>query len=175
MDLATHQRKLLGLVKGAYQPTRKDDPYIHAVAVSPHLKLVQQIGMLWQIYVLERSCPLTTAALKQRGRYLETVRDFTRRADTTAYRETQASDFLNQMSRHDDRLIREVAQFERALTGAKQGQQAEQAILWQHSPYVTLHALLNDLPLPDETPTTYEVVVSAAIPDLFRVNALENG
>lgn len=173
MNLAAQQRKLLGLVKGAYQPSCSDNSYIRAVAVPPHLKLVQQIGFLWQIYMLERSCPLTVAALKKRGLYLETGRDFTRRDDTSAYRETQTSDFLTRMSRHDDGLIREVAQFERALTGAKQGQMAEQVILWQHSPYMTLHALLSDLPLPEETSTGYEVVVSAALPGFFRVNDLD--
>ena len=67
MDLADHQRKLLGLVRSSYQVRADDDAYIHNVAQSEDLEEARRNIFLWRIYVLERTAALTFTLLKQRN------------------------------------------------------------------------------------------------------------
>jgi len=76
MDLAAHQRKLLGLVRATYQVRADDDPYIHRVAQSKDLEEARRNVFLWRIYVLERTCALTFTLLKRRNLLKETVSAF---------------------------------------------------------------------------------------------------
>jgi len=55
MDLANHQRILLGLLRTSYQPGRDDAPYYHRVAASPDLREARGNIYLWRVWVLERT------------------------------------------------------------------------------------------------------------------------
>jgi hypothetical protein len=172
MDLASYQRALLGLVKGYPPASDTDDAHLREIARSENLKVVHDIILLWQIYVLERSCPLTTALLKRRSLFVETVRAVGSRMSVTAYREKQTLIFLEEVSRHEDSLIRSVAQFEYALLCARQGDPQRRRIRWEVDPAAVLSALIGNLPLP-ETPLSRpcEIVVSPELPDYFQIVA----
>src|SRR5260370_42339371 len=105
MDLATHQRKLLGLFRSTYHPSAADDAYIHNVAQSKDLEEARRNIFLWRIYVLERTAALTFTLLKQRNLLGQVVGAFIARHNISPFRETQAPAFLEALSGHDDTLI----------------------------------------------------------------------
>src|SRR3569623_1316808 len=115
MDLATHQRALLGLFRGTHQPGPQDDPYVHAVAASPDLVEARRNIFLWRVYVLERTCALTIRLLRRRGLLADAISRFIGGTYISPFRETQAPAFLETLSAHHDRLIASVARFELAL------------------------------------------------------------
>src|SRR5947209_19432812 len=121
MDLAAHQRKLLGLFRSTYQVAADDDAYIHRVAQSKHLEEARRNIFLWRIFVLERTAVLTFTLLKRRNLLEPTVADFITRQNISPFRETQAPAFLEALAGHPDSLIASVAQFELALLKVRQG------------------------------------------------------
>lgn len=64
MDLAAHQRKLLGLFRSTYRAGPGDDAYIRNVARSKDLREGRRNIFLWRVWVLKRTCPLTFNLLK---------------------------------------------------------------------------------------------------------------
>src|SRR5947208_7270731 len=66
MDLANHQRILLGLIRSNYQVRPDDDAYFHSVSQSRDLEEARGNIFPWRVYVLERTCVLTFTLLKQR-------------------------------------------------------------------------------------------------------------
>jgi hypothetical protein len=76
MDLADHQRKLLGLFRSTYQVRADDDSYIRGVAQSKDLEEARRNVFLWRIYVLERTCVLTFTLLKRRNLLKKTLNTF---------------------------------------------------------------------------------------------------
>jgi hypothetical protein len=170
MDLATHQRKLLGLIRSNYQVREDDDPYIQTVAQSKDLREARRNIFLWRLWVLERTCVLTFNLLKRRNILEETLLAFVAQKNISPFRETQAPAFLEFMSGHPDSLIASVAQFELALTKVRQGDPGAYVVPWNVEPYTTLNSLARDLPLPDRIPPgAYEIHVSCDLPAQFQI------
>src|SRR6266852_4308349 len=145
MDLATRQRKLLGLFKDTYEVRADDDTYIHRVAQSKHLEEARRNVLLWRIYVLERTCALTVTLLKRRNLLEETLNTFIARNNISPFRETQAPAFLESLSTHRDCLIASVAQFELALMKVRQGDPRSYAVPWSIEPHAVLNSLARDI------------------------------
>jgi hypothetical protein len=170
MDIATYQRTLLGLIKGTYAVSDAEDPHIREVAQSANLKVVQDIVLLWQVYVLERGCPLTSALLKRRDLFIALLRPLSQRISATAYRERQMLLFLEEVSRQEDSLLRSIAQFEYALLLVKLGDTQPYRIGWDYDPYAVLSALLTDQPLPEQPLTQpCKILVSHRLPNGFEI------
>jgi len=165
MDLAEHQRKLLGLIRSTYQVRADDDPYFRNVAQSKDLEEARRNIFLWRIYVLERTAALTFALLKQRNLLGEVVGTFIARHNISPFRETQAPAFLEALSSHDDSLIASVAQFELALMKVREGDPGTYTVEWNVEPHTILHNLARDMPLEDDVPQgVYRVRVSRELP-----------
>ena len=175
MDLATHQRKLLGLFRSTYHPSAADDAYIHNVAQSRDLEEGRRNIFLWRTWVLERTCALTVRLLRRRNLFDATLRAFIERNNISPFRETQAPGFLKSLSDHSDRLIRSVAQFELALLKVRQGDAAAYVIPWSFNPYTILSSLADDTPLDDNlSEGAYEIVVSPNVPYQFQISPVRN-
>jgi hypothetical protein len=170
MDIATHQRKLLGLFRCSYQTGVDDDPYIRKVALSKDLDEARRNIFLWRIYVLERTCFLTFTLLKQRKLLQETLSAFIKSHNISPFRETQAPAFLEALSDHPDDLVASVAQFELALMRVRQGDPSSYTILWNIEPGVVLNGFAKDLPVESLGPEEpYQVLVSASLPFHFQI------
>ncbi|MGE0826160.1 MAG: hypothetical protein AB7G75_17090 [Candidatus Binatia bacterium] len=173
MDLAIHQRQLLGLLKGTQQITESADPYVQSVARSAHLPIVQEVIQWWREYGLEQTCPLTTTLLKRRGLFEEAVRTMGRTHLPSPFIEQLGMVFLEMLSRETDSLTASLAQFERALIQVKRGDNATYTIAWEYEPYAVLSQLLGSNGFDDSAIRgSYQTVVSHAFPELFRVVAL---
>jgi hypothetical protein len=173
MDLATHQRKLLGLVRATYQPSSEEDPYIQRVAGSRELAEAQRNILLWRVFVLERTCVLTFALLTRKGLAEDALTQFIARCNISPFRETQAPTFLEMLSEHPDDLVASVAQFELALQRVSRGEAGAHIVRWSVDPAVTLHALARELPFDESAHVgRYETVISGDIPGGFRIDSL---
>jgi hypothetical protein len=173
MDLATHQRTLLGLFRSTYRVSAADDAYIQRVAQSRDLHEARISIFMWRIYVLERTCPLTFALLKRRNLLKSAVEDFIARTNISPFRETQAPDFLAGLGEHDDRLVVSVAQFELALLKVRQGDARCHVVRWNVEPHEILNALAREIPLEGEIPAgDYEIIVSGHFPSQLQIVAI---
>lgn len=171
MDLAVHQRAMLGLFRATYRVSDDDEPYIRVVAQSRDLQEARGNVLMWRIYVLQRTCPLSIALLQRHGLLRRAIEDFIAQCNISLFRETQASAFLELLSGHADRLIASVAQFERALALVRQGDSRSHVINWSVEPGVVLHSLASDLPLPDELPAgNWYVTLAHDLPGWFRID-----
>lgn len=170
MDLATHQRTLLGLLRSTYQARDDDDPYIRGVAQSRDLEEARRNIFLWRVFVLERTAVLTFTLLKRRQLLEEALNAFIAQHNISPFRETQAPDFLEALSAHPDGLIASVARFELALLKVRQGDTRTYVVPWSVEPHSILYRLARDLPLADRLPQgSYQVVVSRDLPSLFQI------
>jgi hypothetical protein len=175
MDLASHQRKLLGLFRSTYQVSADDDGYIVRVAQSKDLEEARQNIFLWRIYVLERTAALTFALLKRRNLLAEAVSAFITRHNISPFRETQAPAFLEGLSTHRDSLIASVAQFELALLRVRQGDPNSYAVLWSVEPFTVLNSLARDIPLDDNIAEgLYQIIVARDLPSNFQIMAVHS-
>lgn len=173
MDLATHQRKLLGLFRSTYQVCAEDGPYLNRVAASQDLEEGRRNIFLWRLWVLERTSALTFCLLRRRGLLEEAVNKFVSGQNISPFRETQAPAFLEAMSVHQDSLVAAVAGFELALTKIREGDDATYLIPWPVEPLNVLHALAQDRDPPHDLPTgKFELVVSRSLPGQFAVRAI---
>lgn len=174
MDLATHQRKLLGLIRSTYRVGADDDPYIRRVAESRDLAEARRNIFLWRVYVLERTCALTFSLLKRRNLLEDAVGAFIARNNISPFRETQAPAFLEELSTHEDSLVASVAQFELALLKVRQGDPCTYVVHWNVDPHGVLYSLARDLPLDEATVQgAYQIVVSGALPYQFEIQSVE--
>lgn len=173
MDLATHQRKLLGLFRNTYQVRDDDDAYVRKVAESQHLEEGRRNILLWRIFVLERTCPLTVRLLRRRNLLEPILSAFMARTNLSPFRETQGPAFLKALSKHDGRLVASVAEFELALMRARQGDQESYALLWDVDPFVILNSLAQDIPFPDHETRkgVYQILISQHVPGHFQIVA----
>lgn len=169
MDLATHERRLLALIRDQPVAEEDDDPYFRLVARSAYLQEARRNVFLWRIYVLERTCPLTFALLKGRGLLAEAVRGFIARHNISPFRETQAPAFLAAMEGHRDWLVALVAGFERALLLVRQGDRRIHELQWPVEPAAVLHRLARGEPIGDVTLGAYRITVSGELPNRFRI------
>lgn len=170
MDLAMHQRKLLGLFRSTYEVCTDDDPYIRTVAQSKNLEEARRNIFLWRLYVLERSCVLTFTLLKQRNLLEEALNAFIARRNISPFRETQGPDFLEMLCGHQDGLVASTAQFELALMKVKQGDPCSYVVPWKVDPVVILNCLARNVPLEAGVPEgDYQILISQDLPALFQV------
>ncbi|HLK90383.1 MAG TPA: hypothetical protein VKZ18_10840 [Polyangia bacterium] len=171
MDLATHQRTLLGLFRGSYQVGPHDDPHIRTVAQSRDLEEAKRNIFLWRVYVLERTCALTFTLLRQRGRLASTIGGFIAGTNISPFRETQAPAFLETLSASDDPLVASVARFELALMLVREADARSYTIEWNVDPHSVLDSLARNLPLDEAAPRgTYQTLVSRELPSHFIIS-----
>lgn len=171
MDLANHQRILLGLIRSNYQVRPDDDTYFHRVSQSGDLEEARGNILLWRVYVLERACVLTFALLKQRNLLRQELEAFIRQYNISPFRETQPPDFLEALSSHGDSLIASVAQFELALWKVRQGDPSSYTVSWSIEPHTILNNLAKNLPIDEENAPKgeYRVLVSRDLPFQFQI------
>lgn len=173
MDLATQQRKLLGLFRSTYEATAEDDPYIRRVARSRDLAEGKKNIALWRVWVFERTCALTVSLLRRRNTLNKLVEDFIRSENISPYRETQAPAFLEWLENSEDELVASVAAFELALMKVREGDRHTHIVSWTVEPTSILHCLAKDLPMEGEVRAgRYEIVVSRKIPGHLRIHKL---
>jgi hypothetical protein len=173
MNYAEQQRKLLALIKGTYSPSDADDPYLRQVAASRGLAIAREVATFWRLYDMERYCVLTSRLLKARGVYEETVADFVQTHALSAFINEVGESFLLSLAESEDPLLSEVASFELALTRVKRGDSSSYTLDWQHDPAQVLACLVREILFdPDDVAGRARVVVSAAIPEGFRIEPL---
>lgn len=147
MDLADHQRILLGLLRTNYQVRQEDDQYFHQVAQSKDLEEARSNIFLWRVYVLERTCVLTTALLRQRRLLDAALQAFIKSHNISPFREYQPLAFLESLADHPDALVASVSQFELALMKVREGDAGSYVVAWHVDPRGVLNSLALDLPL----------------------------
>ena len=172
MDLANHQRILLGLIRSNYQVRPEDDAYFHRVSQSKDLEEARRNIFLWRVYVLERACVLTFELLKQRNLLEQELEAFIRQHNISPFRETQPPDFLEALSSHDDPIIASVSQFELSLWKVKQGDPDSHTVSWSVEPHTILHNLAKNIPIDEESVPEgdYQILISRDLPSLFQIN-----
>ncbi len=171
MDLANHQRILLGLIRSNQQPRPDDDAYFHKVSQSRDLEEARGNIFLWRVYVLERACVLTFALLKQRNLLDQELDAFIRQHNISPFRETQPPDFLEALTSHEDPLIAAVAKFELSLWKVKQGDPESYTVDWPIEPHTILYNLAKDLPIDEESAPEgdYQILISRDLPSFFQI------
>ncbi|WP_154667956.1 hypothetical protein [Pseudoduganella violaceinigra] len=173
MDLATHQRILLGLMRATYQPGPGDAPYYHRVAGSVDLREARGNVYLWRVYVLERSCVLTVELLRRRGMLEEALQAFIRQQNISPFREYQPLAFLDFLAGHGDALVVSVSQFELALMKVREGDPGCHIVDWSHDPAPILHALAQGAPLPASPRLEpHRTEIRRDLPHLFAINSV---
>ncbi|HEY0062916.1 MAG TPA: hypothetical protein VGC21_12410 [Telluria sp.] len=169
-DLARHQRILLGLIRANYAVAREDHPYFHQVAASPDLQEARGNIYLWRVYVLERTCVLTMALLRQRGLLEAALEAFIRSRNVSPFREYQPLAFLASLAEHPDPLLVSVSQFELALMKVREGDPGSYTVAWATDPHSVLHCLAQNVPLePCGLCGAWRTRVAADLPHLFDV------
>ena len=172
MDLANHQRILLGLIRSNYQVRPDDDAYFHRVSQSKDLEEARGNIFLWRVYVLERTCVLTFTLLKQRNFLKQELDAFIRQHNISPFRETQAPAFLETLSSHSDPLIASVAQFELSLMKVRQGDPRAYTVSWAVEPHTILNNLAKNIPIEEERVPDgdYQILISRDLPSLFQID-----
>jgi len=170
VNLMTLQTTLQQLVRGSYEVSPGDEPYIRAVAMSPHLTMVREVVRWWRAYGVGRFCVLTATLLKRRGVFEATISDFVRSEAITPYAEELGELFLTYASRSSEPLLASVAQFELALVRAKKGDRTQWTIAWPCDPHAVL-LWLTAPPVADlkAAAGVYATIVSRSRPDMFEV------
>lgn len=173
MDLASHQRILLGLMRATYRPGAGDASYYHRVAGSPDLQEARGNVLLWRVYVLERSCVLTVELLRQGALLEEALQAFIRQENISPFREYQPLAFLDFLAGHEDPLVVSVSQFELALMKVREGDPCRYMVDWSYEPTPILQALAQREPLPDRAdPDLHRTEISGDLPYLFKIKRL---
>jgi len=173
MDLASHQRILLGLIRANYQVGREDGDYFHLVARSPDLEEARGNIYLWRVYVLERTCVLTVALLRQRGLLEPALQAFIRSRNVSPFREYQPLLFLETLAGHADPLVVSVSQFEHGLMRVREGDDATYTVPWQCDPREVLLCLAQERPVPPALADgTYLTRVARSIPEYVAVERI---
>jgi hypothetical protein len=172
MDLATHQRILLGLVRSNYQVRTADDDYFHQVARSRDLEEARGNIFLWRVYVLERTCVLTVALLRQRQELTPLLQAFIRQRNISPFREYQPPAFLASLADHPDHLVISVSQFELALMKVREGDRDSHVVPWQVEPHGVLKCLAEDTPLDEPPVGAYIARIRHDLPFLFEIEAV---
>ena len=171
MDLAAHQRALLGLLENdAADLAGEDDrEYLQQVAASDGLRVLREIVSAWEAYDVRRSCPLTTFALERSGRFDETV-SAVRFEASSAYLESRRALFLDEVARTETGTVASVARFERALYAVSNGDPNRHVIEWDRDPIVIINGLLEHRWLCDSASEgRYRTVVAADLPGYVSV------
>jgi hypothetical protein len=174
MNLAHHQRILLGLMRSSYQVGADDEDYFHRVSASRDLEEARGNVLLWRVYVLERTCVLTVALLRQRQCLLPMLQAFIRQENISPFREFQPRAFLVFASASEDHLIASVAQFELALGKVSEGDSDRFVVPWSVDPHTILKALAEGTSVNDVLPPEpHATIVDRALPGSFAIERLD--
>lgn len=170
MELADHQRILLGLLRSNYQVRQEDDPYFHQVARSKDLEEARSNIFLWRVYVMERTCVLTTALLRQRRMLDAALQAYIKSHNISPFREYQPLAFLASLADHPDALVASVSQFELALMKVREGDAGCYVVAWHVDPRAVLNSLALDLPLDAAQLTgAYVTRIARDVPHFFTI------
>lgn len=174
MNLATHQRTLLGLIRDNPAVQLHGDPYFLKVACSPDLQEARGNIALWRVYVLERTCVLTVELLRQNGHFDAVLQEFIRTQNLSPFREYQPLAFLAALDAHPDPLLASVSQFELALMKVRDGDPGIYEVDWTVNPYEVLHGLAQRLPfVATSDGSHYLTRVAGHLPHHFEVERQE--
>ena len=172
MRLAELQRSLRDVLQQRDPTVTSGDPdlvaYLGKVASSGRLEILKYVIGSWRAYDLERTCPLTAAALKQSASWEEALADFSGES-RSPFVEVLADGFLDAVSKHSDPLVASIARFERACRMALRGSNERFLIEWDRAPETLLARLVSGMTV-DDLPRdrTYLMAVSRDIPNLFE-------
>jgi len=172
VDLAAHQRIMLGLVRSSYRVQPDDDAYFHRVANSSDLQEARGNILFWRIYVLERTCVLTVALLRRLQRLETVLQAFMQQHNISPFREFQPLAFLASLADHPDHLVASVSQFELALMKVRNGDPACHIVSWQVEPQGVLMSLAQGTRPDTEAPAgAYTTRISRELPFLFEIQS----
>ena len=176
MNLADLQNNLLRLVKSTHPAPEIASGYVSEVAGSERLAVVQEIVHWWREVQIGRYCLLTSAMLKRRGIFAESVRRFISSFPLTPFIEELSPTFLEMVSTHPDPRVAALARFELALLRVKQGDPTCYVVEWDVDPNLLLYNLLNDYPLNDEEMqrNRFSTVISRDLPGQYEVLPIES-
>lgn len=176
MDLANHQRILLGLIRSNHRVVPFDDPYFERVSRSKDLDEARGNIYLWRVWVLERTCVLTVTLLKQLDLLKTELDAFIAKYNISPFRESQGPDFLETVSSHENSLIASVAQFELALLKVRQGDPGSFVVAWSVEPHTILNCLAKNIPIETNISSgDYEIRISNDLPSLFQIDKIIAG
>jgi hypothetical protein len=174
MELGAHQRILLGLLRSNYRVRQDDDAYFHQVARSGDLQEARGNIFLWRVYVLERTCVLTVALLRQRKLLEPALQAFISSHNVSPFREYQPLAFLASLANHPDHVIVSVSQFELALMKVRAGDPASYAVAWRVDPQRVLNSLAQELALPAlQDEGAYLTRLSRGLPHGFEITTVD--
>jgi hypothetical protein len=172
MSLAEHQRAVRDLL--CDRAVERHDAYVEEVSGSEAVALVQDIASSWRRFALERTCPLTAAALRQRGALDDALATHGRHGPHSPFLEVLAQQFLALAAHHEDELVAAIARFElsahRARTGAASADE-DVVIDWPCDPWDALQAVLDAQPPPPAS-GPWRTCARATTPDQFRIDRL---
>lgn len=162
MDLQNYQRSLRRLLTGA-TPTADDPPYARALVGSNGLAVVREVIEFWRAHGLERFCVLSAGWLKRRGRFDAAVRRFVA-ADFSPDIAEAGHQFLQQLARDDDALVRALARFELALHETRLDPGQSRSMDWPCDPRPVLAEILDGQAAPTHEPVPHRVTVNRSLP-----------
>jgi len=164
-SLELQQRGLLDLVKN--RGGVPEDPYLRRVHGSRELAMVRKIALWWRAFALQAQCRVTAPLLKRLGCFDALVGAYFDTNATSPFVEELSLDFLASLHRHDDPLIRAMAQFEHALLAARGGSKDDCEILFDRNPDLVVLALESGDELPPPDPGwLYRLRVARDLPHL---------
>jgi len=174
MDLQSHQRTLLELMRSNALDAACEDSYFLQVAQSPDLREARGNVFLWLEFVLERTCVLTVELLRQRGCFKQMLGDFIRLKSISPFREYQPLAFLSFAVSQADSLVAAVSAFELAMLKVRDGDQEQFTISWPTDPRPILYALVkrSAIKMPEQT-SAYCTEVCSSLPHHFEVRPME--
>lgn len=148
-ELERQQRGLLDLVKG--RGASPQDPYLKRVNGSRELAMVREIAIWWRTFQLESQCRLTSRLLKRLNCFDGLVAEYFNNNATSPFVEELSLGFLDFLMKHDDELVRTVAQFERTVLLIRSGVGGVFEFIWDRHPDAVFLALANgsELPAPE--------------------------
>jgi hypothetical protein len=165
-SLAEMQSGIRDLLKNR-QTSRPNDPYLRQVAESNGLAAIRGIAIWWRAFQLESYCLCTGKLLKRLGVFEEAVQRFYFENSVSPFIEGAGDDFLRLLANHENPLIAEVAEFERAVLRVKKGDPQQYCLVWDRNPEELVRWLVQggEFPAP-ETGVIYKMKISRSVPNL---------
>jgi hypothetical protein len=174
MDLGELQRALRDTLRRPEEVPSTDDPelaaYLASVSGSGRAKILVHVIHAWRAYDVERSCPLTTAALRASGWWEQALTQFDVGQPVSPFIDRLAPQFLEALIDHSDSLVATVARFERAILAVRRGSEERFMVWWDREPTSALAQLLTGEAVAEaERSGSYLTIVASDQPMLFTV------
>jgi hypothetical protein len=176
LTLLKQQQKLLEILRG--RPARAEtsgtdpmndvintDPWLASVVCSPGLLILRQTASWWQRFQIESSCRYTSRLMKRLGCFESSLAAHFAAHSAAPAIEDLAAQFLTSIEKHENPLVRPVAQFELFCLGPAGATPRAVTIVWDRDPEAVIVALDRSLPLPEPAPgTRYHLRLSSNNP-----------